>query len=198
MLDFDKMGGILPAIIQHASNNSVLMLGFMNKEAYDKTLSEKKVTFYSRSKGRLWTKGETSGNFLMVKEILPDCDNDTILVRVEPTGPVCHTGNSNCFNFKENQDGVNFLLELSGIIKERKISPHASSYTSKLFSEGLNRISQKVGEEAVELVIASKDSDSLKMLEEAADLLFHYMVLLEEKGMSITEVVDILKLRNKK
>jgi phosphoribosyl-ATP pyrophosphohydrolase/phosphoribosyl-AMP cyclohydrolase len=197
MLDFDKMGGLIPAIIQDVISRRVLMLGFMNKEAYEKTVKEKRVTFYSRSKKRLWTKGETSGNFLDVKEIIPDCDNDTILIRAEAKGPVCHTGSADCFKQAENGRDLNFLIKLEDIIKHRKRTPLDSSYTTQLFKEGLNRIAQKVGEEAVELVIASKDSDSQKILEEASDLLFHYMVLLEEKGLSLNKVVDILKTRNK-
>jgi phosphoribosyl-ATP pyrophosphohydrolase/phosphoribosyl-AMP cyclohydrolase len=203
MLDFDKMQGLLPVVIQDAASSKVLMLGFMNKEAYDKTVTEKRVTFYSRSKKRLWTKGEISGNCLAVKEIIPDCDNDTLLILAEPSGPVCHTGKETCFTLNsKNPNSANvdagFLLKLEEIIKSRKLSPQSSSYTSALFSEGLNRIAQKVGEEAVELVIASKDSDSLKIAEEAADLLFHYLVLLAEKDISVSDVIELLKMRNRK
>jgi len=197
MLDFDKMDGLLPVIIQCVATKKVLMLGFMNKEAYDKTVAEKRVTFYSRSKKTLWTKGETSGNFLDVKEIFPDCDNDTLLIRVSPRGPTCHTGKSDCFNQPDDTRDVSFLMRLEDIIRNRKENPLESSYTTKLFRQGINRIAQKVGEEAVEVVIAAKDNDNAKTLEEASDLLFHYMVLLEEKGLSLTKVVDILKTRNK-
>lgn len=196
-LDFDKMDGLLPVVIQDSVSNKVLMLGFMNKEAYEKTVKENRVTFYSRTKKRLWTKGETSGNFLEVKEITADCDNDSLLIRAEPSGPVCHTGEATCFKSAQAERDVNFLLKLEDIIKNRKLNPHESSYTTQLFTSGLNRIAQKVGEEAVELVIASKDADNLKVLEEAADLLFHYMVLLEERGTSIKEVVQILEMRNR-
>ncbi len=197
MLDFKKMDGLLPVVIQNAVTNKVLMLGFMNQEAYDKTLKEKRVTFYSRSKKRLWTKGETSGNFFEVIEVMPDCDNDTILIKVDPKGPACHTGSESCFN-SESETDVSFLLKLQAIIKDRKLNPDQTSYTAKLFESGLNRIAQKVGEEAVELVIAAKDTDITKMNEEAADLLFHYLVLLEEKGSSIAEIVNLLKIRNSK
>lgn len=193
--DFSKNAdALLPVIIQDQYSNKVLMLGFMNEEAWDKTNIEKKVTFFSRSKNRLWTKGETSGNFLIVKEILPDCDNDTVLIKVKPAGPVCHTGNDTCFN----EINTPFTLEkLEEIINERKNNPSENSYTSSLFGKGINKIAQKVGEEAVELVIESKDDDKEKFLGEAADLLFHYLVLLQAKGFTLKDVENILVSRHK-
>ncbi len=193
--DFSKNAdALLPVIIQDQYSNKVLMLGFMNEEAWNKTNIEKKVTFFSRSKNRLWTKGETSGNFLIVKEILPDCDNDTVLIKVKPAGPVCHTGNDTCFN----EINTPFTLEkLEEIINERKNNPSENSYTSSLFGKGINKIAQKVGEEAVELVIESKDDDEEKFLGEAADLLFHYLVLLQAKGFTLKDVENILVSRHK-
>lgn len=193
--DFSKNAdALLPVIIQDQYSNKVLMLGFMNEEAWDKTNIEKKVTFFSRSKNRLWTKGETSGNFLIVKEILPDCDNDTVLIKVNPAGPVCHTGNDTCFN----EINTPFTLEkLEEIINQRKNNPSENSYTSSLFGKGINKIAQKVGEEAVELVIESKDDDKEKFLGEAADLLFHYLVLLQAKGFTLKDVENILASRHK-
>lgn len=193
--DFSKNAdALLPVIIQDQYSNKVLMLGFMNEEAWNKTNIEKKVTFFSRSKNRLWTKGETSGNFLIVKEILTDCDNDTVLIKVNPAGPVCHTGNDTCFN----EINTPFTLEkLEEIINERKNNPSENSYTSSLFGKGINKIAQKVGEEAVELVIESKDDDEEKFLGEAADLLFHYLVLLQAKGFTLKDVENILVSRHK-
>jgi len=193
--DFSKNAdALLPVIIQDQYSNKVLMLGFMNEEAWNKTNIEKKVTFFSRSKNRLWTKGETSGNFLIVKEILTDCDNDTVLIKVNPAGPVCHTGNDTCFN----EINTPFTLEkLEEIINERKNNPSENSYTSSLFGKGINKIAQKVGEEAVELVIESKDDDKEKFLGEAADLLFHYLVLLQAKGFTLKDVENILASRHK-
>lgn len=193
--DFSKNAdALLPVIIQDQYSNKVLMLGFMNEEAWNKTNIEKKVTFFSRSKNRLWTKGETSGNFLIVKEILTDCDNDTVLIKVNPSGPVCHTGNDTCFN----EINTPFTLEkLEEIINERKNNPSENSYTSSLFGKGINKIAQKVGEEAVELVIESKDDDKEKFLGEAADLLFHYLVLLQAKGFTLKDVENILASRHK-
>ena len=193
--DFSKNAdALLPVIIQDQYSNKVLMLGFMNEEAWNKTNIEKKVTFFSRSKNRLWTKGETSGNFLIVKEILPDCDNDTVLIKVKPAGPVCHTGNDTCFN----EINTPFTLEkLEEIINERKNNPSENSYTSSLFGKGINKIAQKVGEEAVELVIESKDDDEEKFLGEAADLLFHYLVLLQAKGFTLKDVENVLASRHK-
>lgn len=194
-IDFSKLDGLVPVIIQDNLNDRVLMLGYMNNEAYDKTVKEGVVTFYSRSKKRLWTKGESSGNKLLVKEVLFDCDADTLLIKAQPTGPVCHTGSYTCF--KEDNKGIGFLNRLSEIIKERKSKPTPNSYTCELFNSGINRIAQKVGEEAVEVVIASKDEDYEAFKSESADLLFHFMVLLEEKKSSLEEIVSILKERNK-
>jgi len=193
--DFSKYtDGLVPVIIQDYNTKKVLMLGFMNEEAFNKTKQESNVTFYSRSKQRLWTKGETSGNFLLVKEILTDCDNDTLLIKAEPTGPVCHTGADTCF--KENNSGFS-LQKLEQVIANRKANPDDSSYTSSLFNKGINKIAQKVGEEAVELVIESKDNSKEKFLGEAADLLFHYLILLQAKGYSLKDVEQVLAERHK-
>ena len=193
--DFSKYpDGLIPVIIQDNSTGIVLMLGFMNEEALAKTLSENKVTFFSRARQRLWTKGETSGNFLLVKEISADCDNDTLLIKVNPTGPVCHTGADTCFN---EPNPVFSLKKLEEIIKDRKNNPSETSYTSSLFAKGINKIAQKVGEEAVELIIESKDENEDKFLNEAADLLFHYMVLLQSKNFTIDNVTKKLALRHK-
>jgi phosphoribosyl-ATP pyrophosphohydrolase/phosphoribosyl-AMP cyclohydrolase len=193
--DFSKYADrLVPAIIQDAVSNKVLMLGFMNEEALNRTNLEGKVTFYSRSKQRLWTKGETSNNFLLVKEIIADCDNDTLLIKAAPSGPVCHTGADTCFN----EHNSSFSLEkLAAIIDDRKNNPSASSYTSSLFSKGINKIAQKVGEEAVELVIESKDDNKEKFLGEAADLLYHYLVLLKAKNYKLDDVVSVLAQRHK-
>ena len=193
--DFSKYSdGLVPVIVQDNNTQKVLMLGFMNEEALKKTEQESKVTFYSRSKQRLWTKGETSGNFLLVKEILTDCDNDTLLIKAEPTGPVCHTGADTCFK----EDNSKFSLQkLEQVIANRKANPADSSYTSSLFAKGINKIAQKVGEEAVELVIESKDNSKEKFLGEAADLLFHYLILLQAKGYSLKDVEQVLADRQK-
>jgi len=193
--DFAKYNdGLIPVIIQDADSLQVLMLGFMNEAAFLKSKEEGKVTFYSRSKQRLWTKGETSGNFLHIKEIKSDCDNDTLLIKVLPAGPVCHTGNDTCFN--ESNPAFS-LLQLEQIIIDRKNNPTDKSYTASLFAKGINKIAQKVGEEAVELVIESKDENKELFLGEAADLLFHYLVLLQHKGYSLGEVVKTLEQRHK-
>jgi len=194
-IDFSKYtDGLVPVIIQDSISNKVLMLGFMNEEALAKTKADGKVTFFSRSKQRLWTKGETSNNFLLVKEIIVDCDNDTLLIKASPTGPVCHTGADTCFN----ESNSSFSLEkLEGIIADRKNNPSASSYTSSLFAKGINKIAQKVGEEAVELVIESKDDSKEKFLGEAADLLYHYLVLLQAKKYKLEDVTNILAQRHK-
>jgi phosphoribosyl-AMP cyclohydrolase / phosphoribosyl-ATP pyrophosphohydrolase len=194
-IDFDKLGGLAPCIVQDARTSRVLMLGFMNEEAYQKTLREKKVTFFSRSKQRLWTKGETSGNFLELVDILIDCDNDTLLIKVNPAGAVCHTGADTCFN--ETNDDWN-LLALENIIRDRKENPKKGSYTTSLFESGINKIAQKVGEEAVELVIEAKDNNKELFVNEAADLMYHYLVLLCEKGYSLNEVTELLKKRHSK
>ena len=193
--DFSKYAdGLMPVIIQDSISSKVLMLGFMNEEAFEKTKTENKVTFFSRSKQRLWTKGETSNNFLLVKEIIVDCDNDTLLIKASPTGPVCHTGADTCFN----ETNSSFSLEkLETIITDRKNNPTGSSYTASLFSKGINKIAQKVGEEAVELVIESKDDNKEKFLSEAADLLYHYLVLLKAKNYKLEDVVNVLAQRHK-
>ncbi len=195
-IDFKKGNGLVPAIIQDWSTNKVLMLGYMNEEALQKTMAEQKVTFYSRTKDRLWTKGETSGNFLIVKEIIPDCDQDTLLIKAEPIGPTCHTGSDTCF---DERNGANtlFLNYLQDVIKSRKESSAEKSYTKMLFEKGINKIAQKVGEEAVELVIEAKDSDADLFKNEAADLLFHLLVLLEAKDVQLNEVMEVLKARHK-
>ena len=200
--DFKKYtDGLLPVIIQDNQTAKVLMLGYMNAEAFNKTISENRVVFFSRSKQRLWMKGETSGNFLAVNEILPDCDQDCLLIKATPAGPVCHTGADTCFNENNPHDNIqsttdNFLNQLENIIAERKNNPTANSYTSSLFKEGLNKIAQKLGEEAVELVIEAKDQDDEKFLNEAADLMFHYIVLLRAKNHELNDVVKILETRH--
>ena len=197
-LNFNKStDGLLPAIIQDARTQKVLMLGYMNKESLDKTLADKRITFFSRSKDRLWTKGETSGNFLEVQEMLEDCDHDTILIKVKPMGPVCHTGADTCFN-EENAGDFSFLRELEEIINDRKKNPRENSYTSSLFEKGLNKIVQKVGEEATELIIESKDDDAELFKNEAADLLFHLLVLFSAKGFNMDDVIQVLENRHKK
>ncbi|MFM6924234.1 MAG: bifunctional phosphoribosyl-AMP cyclohydrolase/phosphoribosyl-ATP diphosphatase HisIE [Ferruginibacter sp.] len=188
--------GLVPAIIQDAGTQKVLMLGFMNAEALIKTSELQKVTFFSRSKNRLWTKGEESGNYLFVKEIRSDCDNDTLLIKAEPVGPVCHTGADTCWNEK-NETG-NFLSQLEDIISERKNNSAQQSYTSSLFAGGINKIAQKVGEEAIELVIEAKDDNAILFKNEAADLLFHYLVLLQAKGFKLEDIVEVLKERHRK
>ena len=194
-IDFEKYSdGLVPAVIQDEATNKVLMLGFMNEEAYNKTREIGKVTFFSRSKKRLWTKGEESGNFLLLKGILVDCDNDTILIKVNPVGPVCHTGADTCFN--EVNKGE-FLQILTKIIRKRFDERSEKSYTSGLFDKGINKVAQKVGEEAIELVIEAKDQNDDLFLGEAADLLFHYMVLLQAKGFTIDEVTKVLMKRHK-
>lgn len=193
-LDFSKYAdSLMPAIIQDSVTGKVLMLGFMNNEALAKTKEINKVTFYSRSKKRLWTKGEESGNFLNVIEILADCDKDTLLIKAKPEGAVCHTGADTCFNEKNESE---FLFQLQDIIEQRKKTPSPHSYTSQLFSKGINKIAQKVGEEAVELVIEAKDNNDELFLCEAADLIYHYMILLTEKGYSLADVSNKLKSRN--
>jgi len=194
-MDYNKLNGLIPAIIQDVKTNRVLMLGFMNKEAYKLTKKEGKVTFYSRTKGRLWTKGEESGNFLFVKEIIKDCDKDTVLIKVEPAGPVCHTGSDTCFN-ESNHEEDDFLYTLQQLIQQRKKEMPENSYTTKLFKKGINKIAQKVGEEAVELVIEAKDADDDLFLNEAADLVYHLMVLLTARGYGLGDVARILESRH--
>ena len=188
--------GLVPAIIQDFNTHVVLMLGFMNREAFEKTEQTGKVTFYSRSKQRLWTKGEESGNFLEVKSITADCDQDTLLIKAHPLGPVCHTGADTCWSERNYSD--NFLLYLEDIIRLRKQVSPEESYVAKLFSKGINKIAQKVGEEAVELVIEAKDNDDNLFLNEAADLLFHYLLLLNAKGHNLQSVMNILQQRHSK
>jgi phosphoribosyl-ATP pyrophosphohydrolase/phosphoribosyl-AMP cyclohydrolase len=188
--------GLVPAIIQDDQTNKVLMLGFMNRESVEKSLALGKVTFYSRVKKRLWTKGEESGHYLLLKEILLDCDQDSLLVKATPTGPVCHTGADTCWNEKNEEPG--FLYRLEQIIKKRKNLPEENSYVSGLFEKGINKIAQKVGEEAVELVIEAKDGNDELFLGEAADLLFHYLILLEAKGHNLKEVTSVLQVRHDK
>ncbi|NJN26184.1 MAG: bifunctional phosphoribosyl-AMP cyclohydrolase/phosphoribosyl-ATP diphosphatase HisIE [Cyclobacteriaceae bacterium] len=195
-LNFEKGDGLVPAIIQDWSTGNVLMLGYMNEEALEKTQAEGKVTFYSRTKKRLWTKGETSGNFLMVKDMISDCDQDTLLIKAQPMGPTCHTGSDTCFN-EQNQPNARFLHYLQDIIVERKNSSADKSYTKSLFDKGINKIAQKVGEEAVEIVIEAKDSNDHLFKNEAADLLFHLLVLLEAKNVKLEEVIQVLAGRHK-
>ncbi|MBN9380782.1 MAG: bifunctional phosphoribosyl-AMP cyclohydrolase/phosphoribosyl-ATP diphosphatase HisIE [Chitinophagaceae bacterium] len=196
-VDFRKYGdGLVPAIIQDGITQKVLMLGFMNQEALDMTEKEGKVTFFSRSKGRLWTKGEESGNYLLVKSIALDCDRDTLLIKAQPLGPVCHTGADTCWDEKNHNE--DFLSHLEDIIQQRREQADPSgSYVAGLFKKGINKIAQKVGEEAVELVIEAKDHDEQLFLNEAADLLFHYLILLNAKGYNLQDVTDILKERHK-
>ncbi|PWV50669.1 bifunctional phosphoribosyl-AMP cyclohydrolase/phosphoribosyl-ATP diphosphatase HisIE [Chitinophaga sp. S165] len=196
-INFQKCAdGLVPAIVQDSATLKVLMLGYMNQEALDKTLQEGKVTFFSRSKQRLWTKGEESGNFLTLQEIRVDCDSDTLLIKAIPAGVVCHTGADTCW--EENNVSNDFLGKLESIITDRKNNPSESSYTSKLFAKGINKIAQKVGEEAVEVVIEAKDDNEELFLNESADLLFHYLVLLNAKGYQLSDVLAVLKKRHDK
>ena len=196
-IDFAKGDGLVPAVIQDATTNKVLMLGFMNEEAFHKTQTEKRVTFFSRTKNHLWTKGEESGNFLNVVSIHSDCDNDTLLIKVNPVGPVCHSGADTCWSEKNAKTNLDFLVGLEQVIASRKNNPTDDSYTSKLFLKGMNKIAQKVGEEATELVIESKDDNADLFLNEAADLLFHYMILLQAKGFKLQDVIAKLEARKK-
>jgi len=196
-LDFTKFDGLLPAVIQDAQTDKVLMVGFMNAEALSATRASGQVTFYSRSKSRLWTKGETSGNFLEVVAIIPDCDDDTLLIKVNPKGPTCHTGTDTCFG-ETNEDPTKFIKYLEGVISLRKKSARDESYTADLFHKGINKIAQKVGEEAVELVIEAKDDDQALFIGEAADLFYHYLVLLEAKEIPFKMIIDELKERHSK
>ncbi|MFT4833671.1 MAG: phosphoribosyl-ATP pyrophosphohydrolase/phosphoribosyl-AMP cyclohydrolase [Marinoscillum sp.] len=193
--DFKKGGGLIPAIIQDDTTSKVLMLGYMNEESLKVTQETGKVTFFSRSKNRLWTKGETSGNFLMVSEILEDCDHDTLLIKANPMGPACHTGSDTCFD-EVNGGGLSFLETLTKVIQDRKDNPSEKSYIASLFKAGINKVAQKVGEEAVEVVIEAKDDNEDLFLNESADLLFHQMVLLSYKGYSLEYVAEILKSRH--
>ena len=206
-IDFNKSPDLLvPAVIQDSANGTVLMLGYMNNEAFEKTKAEKKVTFYSRSKKRLWTKGEESGNFLLVDEIKIDCDNDTLLIKARPTGPVCHTGAKTCFDLSPNPspsgEGSKFgsfsLAELERIINDRKNNPTKKSYTASLFAKGINKIAQKVGEEATELIIEAKDNNDDLFKNEAADLLYHYLILLSAKNITLKDIEKVLEERHEK
>ena len=195
--DFAKYSdGLVPVIVQDFDTHKVLMLGFMNQEALTRTEEIGKVTFYSRSKKRLWTKGEESGNFLLLKEMLLDCDNDTLLIKADPVGPVCHTGADTCFSEKNHSQ--DFLYYLEHIIDLRRQVDPSESYVASLFAKGINKIAQKVGEEAVELVIEAKDDNEELFLEEAADLMFHYLLLLNAKGYKLHNVIQILKKRHSK
>jgi phosphoribosyl-AMP cyclohydrolase / phosphoribosyl-ATP pyrophosphohydrolase len=196
-LRFDATNGLLPVIVQDAETRIVLMLGFMNREAVEKTQREGIVTFFSRSKSRLWTKGETSGNVLYVEQMLLDCDGDTVLIKARPAGPTCHTGADTCFGETNTTDDT-FLHDLERIVIDRKQHPTPDSYTSSLFAKGINKIAQKVGEEAVELVIEAKDSNDDLFKGEAADLVFHFLVLLSQKNIALNEVVTILRERHTK
>jgi phosphoribosyl-ATP pyrophosphohydrolase/phosphoribosyl-AMP cyclohydrolase len=197
-IDFSKSAhGLIPAIIQDSETKSVLMLGYMNAEAYQKTLDTQKVTFFSRSKQRLWTKGEESGNFLNLVDIKNDCDNDTLLIQVKPQGPTCHTGSDTCWQESNNQE-YGFLSKLEKTIKTRRENADSEkSYVASLFEKGINKIAQKVGEEAVEVVIEAKDDNDHLFLDESADLLFHYLILLQAKGFQLNDVVNVLKGRQK-
>jgi phosphoribosyl-ATP pyrophosphohydrolase/phosphoribosyl-AMP cyclohydrolase len=197
-LDFTKSNdGLIPAIIQDSETKTVLMLGYMNLEAYEKTLLTNKVTFFSRSKNRLWTKGEESGNFLNLIEIKIDCDNDTLLIQAQPDGPICHSGSDTCWQ-ESNTENYGFLSKLEKTIKNRKENSSSDkSYVASLFESGINKIAQKVGEEAVEVIIEAKDNNDKLFLDESADLLFHYLILLQAKGFRLKDVVSVLKLREK-
>ena len=195
-IDFKKYAdGLVPTIVQDALTAKVLMLGFMNAESFEQTEKTGKVTFFSRSRQKLWTKGETSGNFLVVRKILLDCDRDTILIKASPTGAICHLGADTCFD--EKNESENFLFELEKVIQNRQENPSEDSHTSKLFAKGINKIAQKVGEEAVELIIEAKDDNKELFKGEAADLLFHFLVLLVEKNVPLDDILQVLKNRRK-
>lgn len=198
-LDFTKMDGLIPAIVQDSVTRKVLMLGYMNEESLKLTRDRGLVTFWSRSRQKIWTKGESSGNYLTVREIIEDCDHDTLLIKAVPTGPVCHTGSDTCFNETNDPAQVTsseFLFYLEEVISDRREYPQEGSYTNHLFSRGLNKIAQKVGEEAVELIIESKDDNKNLFLGEAADLMYHFLVLLAEKNIPFSEVIEVLKGRH--
>ncbi len=192
-IDFNKGDGLVPVIIQNALNMQVLMLGYMNEEAFQKTEAEQRVTFFSRSKNRLWTKGETSGNFLDVVSIDLDCDQDTLLIKVNPKGPVCHTGATTCF---KEESAKGFLYQLEQTISDKIDKDDDTSYTNELYKRGINKVAQKVGEEAVELVIEAKDNDPDLFKNEAADLMYHYLVLLKAKGFTLGDIEEVLEERN--
>jgi phosphoribosyl-AMP cyclohydrolase / phosphoribosyl-ATP pyrophosphohydrolase len=196
-LNFSKLNGLVPAIVQDARTMQVLMVGFMNREAVERTLADKRVTFWSRTKQRLWQKGETSGNFLAVVSLHPDCDHDSLLIYANPCGPVCHTGTYTCFGELEVSGMSDILVELESVIAERKRTMPKDSYTTKLFNEGITRIAQKVGEESVEVVIASLKQNDERLVEESADLVYHLLVLLRERGLSVRDVLNELQRRRK-
>jgi phosphoribosyl-ATP pyrophosphohydrolase/phosphoribosyl-AMP cyclohydrolase len=195
-IDFEKMGGLVPAIIQDATTKNVLMLGFMNQEAYDKTVATKHVTFWSRTRNTLWTKGETSGHFLNLIDMKIDCDNDTLLVRVNPIGPTCHTGTDTCWGEENESNPLLFLTELQDFINKRKQEMPEGSYTTSLFTKGINKIAQKVGEEALETVIEATNGTNDNLVYEASDLLYHLLVMLTEKGLRIEDVALELQKRH--
>lgn len=192
MIDFEKGDGLVPVVIQDENTLQVFMLGYMNKEAYEKTIVEKRVTFFSRSKNRLWTKGETSNNFLEVIDIHLDCDQDSILIKVIPAGPTCHTGNTSCF---KEETAKGFLYSLEAVIHQRIDEDIKESYTNQLYRKGINKVAQKVGEEAIELVIEAKDENATLFKNEAADLMYHYLMLLKAKGFKLEDVEKVLKER---
>ncbi|MGB3468335.1 MAG: bifunctional phosphoribosyl-AMP cyclohydrolase/phosphoribosyl-ATP diphosphatase HisIE [Cyclobacteriaceae bacterium] len=196
-IDFDKGNGLVPAIVQDHITGKVLMLGYMNEEAIAQTKSSGKVTFYSRSKERLWTKGESSGNFLTFKNMMIDCDQDALLIKAIPTGPVCHKGSDTCFK-EDNSGNLGFIAKLEEIIKERRESDSDQSYTASLFRKGINKIAQKVGEEAVEVVIEAKDDNDELFTNESADLFFHYLILLQAKGFQLKDILSVLESRHAK
>ncbi|MFZ9029237.1 MAG: bifunctional phosphoribosyl-AMP cyclohydrolase/phosphoribosyl-ATP diphosphatase HisIE [Crocinitomicaceae bacterium] len=193
-IDFKKGDGLVPVVVQDNNTLQVLMLGYMNEEAYQKTLESKLVTFYSRSKERLWTKGESSGNTLELVDIMIDCDQDTLLIKANPNGPTCHTGTTSCF---KEETAKGFIYELEQTINDRIDSNDPNSYTNKLFRRGINKVAQKVGEEAVEVVIEAKDSDDNLFKNEAADLMYHYLILLKAKGFTLTDIEEVLAERSK-
>jgi phosphoribosyl-AMP cyclohydrolase / phosphoribosyl-ATP pyrophosphohydrolase len=194
-INFDKGNGLVPAIVQDAITRKVLMLGYMDQVAYDKTVETKRVTFYSRTKKRLWTKGEESRNFLELVDIKNDCDEDTLLVMANPIGPTCHKGTDTCWA-EDNAQSFGFLSQLEAVIKDRHDNPSDESYTSSLFKEGINKVAQKVGEEAIEVVIEAKDDNDDLFLNESADLMYHYLILLRAKGFSLIDVVKVLEGRH--
>ena len=195
-INFDRNTGLIPAIIQDNDTKNVLMLGYMNQDAFDKTLESKKVTFFSRTKNRLWTKGEESGNFLHLVAIKNDCDNDSLLISVHPQGPTCHKGSDTCWG-EENIRNYGFLSVLQDVIQDRKENLDDTSYVASLFKQGMNKIAQKVGEEAVEVVIEAKDDNDELFLNESADLLFHFLILLQAKGFRLDDIVEVLRSRHK-
>jgi phosphoribosyl-ATP pyrophosphohydrolase/phosphoribosyl-AMP cyclohydrolase len=196
-INFNRNNGLIPVIVQDFRTEKVLMLGYMDEVALKKTLAERRVTFYSRSRKKQWTKGETSGNYLLVNKILTDCDKDTLLIKAHPTGPVCHTGQDTCFSEK-NSSNNQFLFELEKIIMDRKIKPKQKSYTSRLFSEGVKKIAQKIGEEAAEVIVEAVDNNKARLREETADLLYHILVMLAFKDIKLNEILELLELRHSK